>query len=202
MKLEPSTIYKLFPDLDWEWYDAFSSLDNYNINTPMRLSHFLAQTSHESSDFTRLVENLNYSSEGLLRTFRKYFTPEQAAQYARKPSHIANRVYANRLGNGSEQSGDGYRYRGRGAIPITGRNNYLACSRYLFNEPILLTEPEMLQEPKYAILSACWFWEVNNLNRLADGNSIEILTRKINGGLNGLADRKNRFGRILRAIEP
>jgi len=201
MKLTPSVIYKLFPDLDWEFHEALSLLEEYDINTPLRISHFLAQVTHESNDFKVLKENLNYSQSGLLSVFRKYFTPEQALAYARKPEKIANRVYANRLGNGDEASGDGYRYRGRGAIQITGRNNYLACSRYLFNEPILLTEPEMLQEPKYAILSACWYWSVNGLNRIADIDNIQLLTRAVNGGLNGLADRQRRFTRIYSVLK-
>lgn len=200
MILTPRIIYKLYPQLDWGWYDAFSLLNDYDINTPLRLSHFLAQSSHESADFTRLVENLNYSEKGLLSTFPKYFTPAQAAQYARKPSAIANRVYANRMGNGSEQSGDGYRYRGRGAIQITGRNRYRDCSEYLFNDDILLTNPDLLLEPKYAILSACWYWDINNLNKIADGNNIELLTRRINGGTNGLEDRRARFGRIYSVL--
>lgn len=200
MILTPRIIYKLYPQLDWGWYDAFLLLNDYDINTPLRISHFLAQSSHESSDFTRLVENLNYSEQGLLSTFKKYFTPEQAKQYARKPEKIANRVYANRLGNGSEQSGDGWKYRGRGAIQVTGKTNYKNCSEYLFNDDILLTNPEMLQEPKYAILSACWYWDINNLNKISDGNNIELLTRKINGGTNGLADRRARFGRIYSVL--
>lgn len=200
MILTPRIIYKLYPQLDWGWYDAFSLLNDYDINTPLRLSHFLAQTSHESADFTRLVENLNYSEKGLLSTFPKYFTPAQAAQFARKPQAIANRVYANRLGNGPESSGDGWKYRGRGAIQVTGKTNYKNCSEYLFNDDILLTNPDLLLEPKYAILSACWYWDINNLNKIADGNNIELLTRKINGGLNGLEDRRARFGRIYSVL--
>jgi len=201
MILTPRIIYKLYPQLDWGWYDAFSLLNDYDINTPLRISHFLAQTSHESSDFTRLVENLNYSEQGLLSTFKKYFTPEQAKQYARKSEQIANRVYANRLGNGLESSGDGWKYRGRGAIQITGKTNYKNCSEYLFNDDILITNPDLLLEPSNAILSACWFWEVNNLNKIADGNNIELLTRRINGGLNGLEDRRARFGRIYSVLK-
>lgn len=200
MHLEPRIIYKLFPSLDWQWYDAFLLLNDYSINSPLRISHFLAQSSHESNDFKTLSENLNYSEQGLLRTFPKYFTQDQAKHYARKPEKIANRVYANRLGNGSEQSGDGWKYRGRGAIQVTGKNNYKNCSEYLFNDDILLTNPEMLQEPKYAILSACWYWDINNLNKIADGNNIELLTRRINGGTNGLEDRRVRFGRIYSVL--
>lgn len=201
MQLNQNQIYKLFPHLDWDWYEALLLLDDFDINTPLRISHFLAQTSHESNDYKVLVENLNYAEKGLLSTFKKYFTPEQAKLFARKPEKIANRVYANRLGNGPEDSGDGYRYRGRGAIQITGKANYKNCSEYLFNDDILLTNPEMLQEPKYAILSACWYWEINNLNKIADGNNIEIITKKINGGTNGLVDRMKRFDRIYSIIK-
>lgn len=200
MRLEPRIIYKLFSNLDWQWHESLLLLDDFEINTPLRISHFLAQSSHESSDFTRLIENLNYSQEGLLRTFKKYFTIEQALAYARKPEKIANRVYANRLGNGPESSGDGWKYRGRGAIQITGKANYKNCSEYLFNDDILITNPDLLLEPSNAILSACWFWEVNNLNKIADGNNIELLTRRINGGTNGLADRRSRFGRIYSVL--
>lgn len=196
MKLIPSVIYKLFPNLDWDWHDAFSLLDDYNINSPLRISHFLAQVTHESNDFKVLKENLNYSQSGLLSVFRKYFTPEQALAYARKPEKIANRVYANRLGNGDEASGDGWKYRGRGAIQVTGKTNYMKCSLYLFNDERLLTNPDKLLEPKYAILSACWYWRTNNLNTWCDNNDIYTLTRRINGGLNGIEDRKKRFDRI------
>lgn len=199
--MTPDQILKLFPHLDWEWYDAFSLLDDYNINSPLRISHFLSQSSHESADFTRLVENLNYSQDGLLKTFRKYFTPTQALAYARKPEKIANRVYANRLGNGDEASGDGWKYRGRGAIQVTGKANYMKCSLYLFNDERLLTNPDKLLEPKYAILSACWYWSVNGLNRIADADNIQLLTRKINGGLNGFEDRKRRFTRIYSVLK-
>lgn len=201
MKLEPRIIYKLFSSLDWTWHEAFLLLDDFDINTPLRISHFLAQTSHESNDFKVLVESLNYSQEGLLRTFKKYFTPEQALAYARKPQAIANRVYANRLGNGPESSGEGWKYRGRGAIQITGKTNYLNCSQYLFGDDVLLKTPDLLLEPKYAILSACWFFEVNGLNKIADGNNIEIITKKINGGTNGLVDRMKRFDRIYSIIK-
>lgn len=202
MQLSPNQIYKLFPNLDWEWYTAFSLLDEYGINSQLRIAHFLAQTSHESSDFTRLVENLNYSEKGLLSTFKRYFiTPEQALAYARKPEKIANRVYANRLGNGDEASGDGWKYRGRGAIQVTGKANYMKCSLYLFNDERLLTNPDKLLEPKYAILSACWYWSVNGLNRIADTDNIQLLTRKVNGGLNGFEDRKRRFTRIYSVLK-
>lgn len=201
MKLTPSVIYKLFPDLDWEFHEALALLEEYDINTPLRISHFLAQVTHESNDFKVLKENLNYSQSGLLSVFRKYFTPEQALAYARKPEKIANRVYANRLGNGDEASGDGWKYRGRGAIQVTGKTNYMKCSLYLFNDERLLTNPDKLLEPKYAILSACWYWRTNNLNRIADTDNIQLLTRKVNGGTNGLSDRQSRFTRIYSVLK-
>lgn len=202
MNITPDQILKLFPHLDWEFHKAFLLLEDYHINSPLRISHFLAQTSHESSDFKTLSESLNYSQEGLLRTFKKYYNQENAREYARKPEKIANRVYANRLGNGDEQSGDGWKYRGRGSIQITGKNNYRDCSRYLFGDERLLNNPDLLITPEYAIKSACWYWSINGLNVWADNNDIYTLTRRINGGLNGLEDRKKRFNRILRAIEP
>lgn len=201
MKLITSVIYKLFPDLDLEFHEALSLLEEYDINTSLRISHFLAQVTHESNDFKVLKENLNYSQSGLLSVFRKYFTPAQALAYARKPEKIANRVYANRLGNGDEASGDGWKYRGRGAIQVTGKTNYMKCSLYLFNDERLLTNPDKLLEPKYAILSACWYWSVNGLNRIADTDNIQLLTRKVNGGINGLSDRQRRFTRIYSVLK-
>jgi putative chitinase len=144
-------------------------------------------------DFTALVENLNYSANGLLATFRKYFTPDLANAYARKPQAIASRVYANRMGNGDEASGEGWKYRGRGILQVTGKNNYYQCSQFIFSDDRLIDSPELLQTPEYALRSACWYWVNNNLNALADTRDVEALTRRINGGTNGLQDRKDRY---------
>jgi len=169
-------------------------MPKYGIDTPLRQRHFLAQLLHESGGFRLVCENLNYSADGLLKTFSRYFaTRAVAEQYARQPERIANRVYANRMGNGNEASGDGWRFIGRGLIQTTGKNNYRATSQALFGDDRLLEQPEMLEHPRWAVESACYFWKANNLNALADKNDIEAVTRRINGGLNGLADRRKYF---------
>lgn len=162
-------------------------LDNHEVNTPLRLAHFFAQIHHESN-LKPISENLNYSAEALQRVFRKYFPTEKLAkEYARQPEKIANRVYANRMGNGDEASGDGWKYRGRGFIQVTGKNNYNALSDYtgicyVGNPDLLLTEAD-------SMISALWFWKVNNLNRWADQDDVREVTRRINGGFNGLEHR-------------
>lgn len=164
-----------------------SLLNKYNINTPLRLAHFFAQLQHESN-FKLVSENLNYSRTRLLEVFPKYFNSENVDDYAGKPEKIANRVYANRMGNGLETSGDGWKYRGKSYIQLTGYNNYKALSDatgvdYINNPDLLLNEPD-------AMLCACWFWSINSINKYADNDDVESVTRRINGGLNGLADRK------------
>jgi putative chitinase len=171
-----------------------SLFEKYAINTPLRLSHFMAQISHESG-LKPISENLNYSSLGLIKTFPKYFTHLEAIQYHRKPEMIANRVYANRMGNGNEASGDGWKYRGRGFIQITGKNNYTLLSKdtkidYLVNPDLLLTEADSL-------ISALWYWKRNNLNDLADKNDILNITKRVNGGVNGLNHRKELFNKYF-----
>ena len=171
------------------WYAALDQLlDDYDINTPLRVAHFVAQCAHESGNFVFIKENLNYKAASLQKTFAKYFpTSELAVQYANKPERIANRVYASRMGNGDEASGDGYRYCGRGLIQLTGRDNYTFFAGSLD----ITTEEasEYLQTFEGAAQSACWFWEQNNLNRFADANDVKGLTRAINGGYIGLDDR-------------
>ncbi len=159
----------------------------YHIDTAQRQAFFLAQVSHESSRMSVVVENLNYSANGLLSVFGKYFTPELAEEYARKPYLIASRVYANRMGNGPESSGDGWLYRGKGLIQITGKTNHVLCGMAL--DVDLLHFPDILLEPEYSALSAGWFWSNRGLNAIADSGDFELLTRRINGGLNGLNDR-------------
>ena len=165
-------------------------LSNYQVNTPSRLAHFMAQIDHESN-LKPVAENLNYSANGLRKTFRKYFTDMEAVKFQRKPEAIANRVYANRMGNGPEETGDGWKYRGRGFLQITGKNNYSQLSKdvgvdYVNNPDLLLNEAD-------AILSALWYWSRNNLNALADKNNIRGITKKINGGYNGLFHRIELF---------
>ena len=173
------------------WTTALNEvLPTYQIDTPERIASFLAQCGHESAGFTVLQENLNYSADGLNKIFKKYFpTLESAQPYARKPEMIANRVYGGRMGNGDEHSGEGYKFRGRGPIQLTGKDNYAACSDFLFQDDTLLQNPDMLLDPEYALHSACWFWWKNDLNNYADSADLITMTKRINGGTIGLEDR-------------
>jgi len=171
------------------WHSALSQLlPDYGIDTEQRIAAFIAQCAHESGEFTMIKENLNYRWESLRRTFPKYFpTDELARKYAQKPEAIANKVYANRMGNGDEASGDGYRYSGRGLIQLTGKDNY-----FWFAESIGISPEEASEYMatfEGASQSACWFWETNNLNQWADKDDILTLTKRINGGTIGLEDR-------------
>jgi putative chitinase len=171
------------------WYEALEQLlPDYDINTPARVAHFIAQCAHESGNFNFVKENLNYRATSLRSLFKKYFpTDELAQQYEKKPEKIANRIYANRMGNGDEASGDGWRYCGRGLIQLTGKDNYTFFAGSL---GISVEEAaEYLATFEGAAQSACWFWEQNNLNRFADANDVKGLTRAINGGFIGLEDR-------------
>ena len=162
-----------------------------NVN-PARLAGFLAQTAHESGGYTAIKENLNYSAKGLMGTFKKYFPTEDLAnQYAKKPEKIANRVYANRMSNGDEASGDGYRFCGRGLIQLTGRANYTKFANDLGMS--LEDTVAYLETPNGAVASAGWFWDNNNLNQYCDSGDFVTLTKRINGGTIGLEDRKHHF---------
>ena len=173
-------------------------LPTYEINTPERIASFLAQCGHESAGFTVLQENLNYSADGLNKIFKKYFpTLESAQPYARKPEMIANRVYASRMGNGDEHSGEGYKFRGRGPIQLTGKANYEACSEFLFQDDTLIKDPDMLLDPEYALHSACWFWWKNDLNKFADTADLVTMTKRINGGTIGLEDRIKHYNEAM-----
>lgn len=182
------------------WHHALEQLlPDYEINTPKRIAAFLAQCAHESGNFVFLKENLNYKASGLRRIFPKYFpTDELAAQYEKKPEKIANRIYANRMGNGDEPSGDGFRYCGRGLIQLTGKSNYQAFADSL--EMKVEDVPEYLQTFEGAAQSACWFWETNNLNRFADAGDILNMTKRINGGTIGLEDRKKHYEHALHVL--
>lgn len=163
-----------------------TQFEKYGVNTPLRIAHFMGQIEHESG-LIPISENLNYSSNGLIRVFRKYFTDLEAIKYQRQPEAIANRVYANRMGNGNEASSDGWKYRGRGFIQLTGKNNYKALTdatgtNYVANPDLLLNESD-------AIIAALWFWKTNGLNELADKDSVTAVTKRINGGTIGLNDR-------------
>lgn len=172
--------------------------DRFEINTSERIAMFLAQVGHESAGLKTVKENLNYSAERLIQVFPKYFRNVSATSYARNPEKIANRVYANRMGNGPEESGDGWKYRGRGAIQLTGKDNY---GRFAKSMGMKLEDvPAYLETPEGAIMSAGWFWDVNKLNESADAEDVEASTRKINGGVNGLDDRKKHYKKIRSII--
>ena len=190
------------PYLDY-WYDALCEiLPEYSIDTPQRVAAFLAQCAHESGGFRALKENLNYRAETLRKIFPKYFpTDDLARQYASMPNKqeaIANRVYASRMGNGDESSGDGYRYCGRGLIQLTGKTNYTWFAASL--EIPVEEAAEYLQTFEGAVQSACWFWETNNLNKEADAGDIKTMTRKINGGFIGLEDRIKHYNHALHVL--
>ena len=171
-----------------------SLFEKYEVNTKLRLAHFFSQISHESG-LKPISENLKYSAQGLIQTFSKYFTTNDSLLFANQPEKIANRVYANRMGNGDEKSGDGWKYRGRGFIQITGKINYFQ----LANDTDLdcLKNPNLLLEEANAMISALWFWNKAGLNKLADKNDIKGITRKINGGTIGLAHRQELFNKYL-----
>lgn len=187
---------RLFPgarDPD-KWVEALNEiLPRYEITTPLRIAAFLSQCGHESEGFTHLVENLNYSAAALTATWSKRFPKGVAEEYARQPERIGNRAYADRMGNGPESSGDGYRYRGRGVIQLTGKDTYLDFARSVgksLDEVVLYLETR-----QGAIESACWFWKSRGINHAADNGDVMLMTKKINGGLNGYEDRKIRFAK-------
>jgi putative chitinase len=170
-------------------------MEKFGVNTPLRLAHFLAQCGHESGGFRLTQENLNYSAKGLMGIFKKYFPTQALADaYARKPEKIANKVYGNRMGNGPEASGEGFKFRGRGYIQLTGKQNYTAFD--LAVEDDILANPDLVST-KHALASAAWFWKKNGLNLIADtGSSTEVvtkITKRVNGGTIGLADRIKHF---------
>ena len=174
------------------------AMDSHGIDTPLRIAHFLAQVAHESMLMKTVTENLSYSADRLLKVFPKYFRPPDVANsYARKPERIANRVYANRMGNGDESSGDGYRYRGRGLIQLTGTNNYRAFSRWISED--CLANPDLVAN-RFAAHSAVFYWDSNGLNALADTDNLKAITRRVNGGLNGYDDRRNLLVKAKRAL--
>jgi putative chitinase len=187
------------PHID-SWYEALEQiLPDYDINTPQRIAAFVAQCAHESGGFKFIKENLNYRAASLRKTFAKYFpTDELAQQYAGKGEMIANRVYANRMGNGNEASGDGYRYCGRGLIQLTGKDNYTRFAES--TEQSVEEASEHLLTFEGCVQSAAWFWEANNLNQWADKGDIVTLTKRINGGTIGLEDRIKHYNHALHVI--
>lgn len=181
----PDAVLQMIPD----------TAAKFQINTPLRLAHFLAQCGHESGGFKATSENLNYSAKGLVGTFKKYFPTEAVAlPYERKPEKIANKVYASRMANGSESTGDGYKFRGRGYIQLTGKDNYTQFGKAIGED--ILSNPDVVSG-KYALLSAAWFWSKNGLNNLSDGGATDTVvtsvTKRVNGGTIGLADRIKHF---------
>jgi len=182
------------------WYPHIAaSLSAFQINTPLRQAHFLAQIGHESAGFLKVEEGLNYSENALTAMFGKRITAEQARAYGRNAMHVANQkmiasiIYANRNGNGDVASGDGYRYRGRGLIQITGKANYAALVKQLGAD--VVANPDLLLGYRFAAMSAAAWWKNNGLNELADSDDVIRITRIINGGTNGLDDRKSRLSK-------
>jgi len=182
------------------WYDALSAcLPDYDINSVPRVAAFIAQCAHESANFTAIVENLNYRAESLMKTWPKHFpNMDIANQYAHKQQAIANKVYAGRMGNGDEASGDGYKYCGRGLIQITGKANYQIFADSI-STPVE-TIPDFLTTFEGAVQGSAWFWESHDLNTLADNRDIQHMTKIINGGLLGIDDRMARYNNALQIL--
>jgi len=168
-------------------YEKYKTLfDKWGDNSPLRIANFMAQVEHESN-LKPICENLNYSSEGLTKIFGKYFTPATAPYFSRNPEKIANKVYANRMGNGDEASGDGWKYKGRGFIQLTGKSNYSQLSKDSGID--FINNPDLLLDESNAIIGALWFWKKNGLSELADEGDVKGITKRINGGYNGLVQR-------------
>ena len=173
-----------------------TAMNRFHISGVNRIAAFVAQVGHESGQLTRLVENLNYSADALRKTWPSRFDANLASAVARKPEQIANIAYGNRMGNAAP--GDGWKYRGRGLIQITGKNNYRACGEALGLG--LIAQPDLLEKPQHACMSAAWFWATNGLNTLADAGKFDAITQRINGGQNGSADRQALYARALKVL--
>jgi len=181
----PETVIAQLPD----------TIAKFELNTPLRLAHFLAQAGHESGGFKLVNENLNYGAKGLLGIFKKYFPTEvKAKEYERKPEKIANLVYGSRMGNGAETTGEGYKFRGRGYIQLTGKDNYKAFDAVVTES--IVDNPDLVAT-KYPLLSAAWFFHKNGLHKIADKGATDAVitevTKRVNGGTIGLADRIKHF---------
>ena len=202
MELTKQQLKELLPKNPYidQWHNALSQLlPDYEINTPQRIASFIAQCAHESGNFIFLSENLNYKAESLVKIFHKYFpTIESTNGYAKNPEKIANKIYANRMGNGDELSGDGFKYRGRGLIQLTGKTNYTWFAASLEISPE--EAAEYTQTFEGAAQSGCWFWETNKLNQYADTGDILTMTKRINGGTIGLEDRKKHYAHALHVL--
>lgn len=198
--LDFSSLNQVLPNKVYE--SLLPVVIEFKIDSINRLAHFISQCSHESNNFTRVEENLNYSEEALLKIFPKYFTPKLAKDYARKPKFIANKIYADRMGNGSEMSSDGWNYRGRGYIQLTGKQNYINFDKICPDN--IVANPDLVAT-KYPLVSAAWFWKINGLNELSDRGSdaetISKITKRVNGGSIGLSDRIIKFNKILGVLK-
>ena len=183
-----------------QWLDALNeTFARFDISTPIRQASFIGQCGHECGSFKVLEENLNYRAETLMKLWSKRFpTLEIANQYAKNPKKIANMVYANRMGNRDEASGDGYRFRGRGCIQLTGHANYFHAGKACDEDFVM--NPDLVATPKYAAMTAGWFWSTHKLNQYADGSDFLMMTKKINGGTIGLQDRINHINHALNII--
>ncbi len=183
------------------WCRAFADLFLTNgIKTPEQAAMFIAQCGHESAGWSKFEENLNYSAAGLRKTFGKYFpTDELAQEYARKPQKIASKVYGGRMGNGPEATGDGWKYRGRGCLQLTGRNNYLAFSTDTYGDTRIADTPDLVaKDVGVCLQSAFWYWKTHAIASL-DGD-VRAATKRINGGFIGLAERQELFERVLNCL--
>jgi len=186
-------------DIPEEWFEPFQeTFARFEINTALRKAAFIGQCGHESGGFRVLEENLNYKPEALMRVWPSRFDAENVDEYAHEPEKIANKVYAGRMGNGNEESGEGWKYHGRGLIQLTGKDNYTLCGDSL--QADLLHHPELLVGQQYAALSAGWFWRKHGLNELADTKQYETMTKRINGGLLGQDDRLKRINHALEVL--
>jgi len=179
------------------------TISKFELNTPLRLAHFLAQAGHESGGFKAVTENLNYGAKGLRSIFGKYFpTDAKALEYERKPEKIANLVYGNRMGNGAESTGEGFRFRGRGYIQLTGKANYEDFDKIVSED--LISNPDLVST-KYPLLSAAWFFHKNGLHKIADEGATEAVvtkvTKRVNGGTIGLADRLKHFNEYYNLLK-
>jgi len=202
MNLTLEQLKQMVPGIPYadHWHEALAQLlPDYEINTPRRIAAFIAQCAHESGGFRFVSENLNYKAESLMKVFPKYFHDIGTAKsYEKQPAKIANKIYASRMGNGDEASGDGFRYRGRGLIQLTGRDNYTWFAASI--ETPVEQAAQYLETFEGAAQSACWFWENNNLNKWADVGDIEKMTKIINGGTIGLEDRKKHYAHALHIL--
>ena len=188
-----------------EWYDAMVvQLPQFDVTTPKRVAAFVAQCAHESADFSVLSENLNYSADALNKLFGKYFinAGRDSTPYHRKPEMIANVIYANRMGNGDTASGEGYKFRGRGPIQLTGKDNYWKFANDFFEDPeTVMDDPDLVTDDvPTSLYSALWFWNKNNLNKFADADDIKGMTKVINGGYIGLEDRIKNYEHAIEIL--